>query len=73
MVSSFSCAAQAAADFVDLKWEADPFVARRSARDDLHFCTADPKRVSEQSHDGLVGSDIRRRFGHTDLELLPTI
>src|SRR6185437_5545722 len=56
--------------FFEAKWDFDALVARGRARDNLHFCTADPERLGQQLRHRRVRRSVGRRFGDPDLQLL---
>src|ERR1041385_1765820 len=72
MGSSFS-AAEAAAQFMMVKWDRDSLVATGLAGGDRNFRTADPERLGEKLHHRFVRRTIGRSLRHTDFEFLAAV
>src|SRR5436190_19533007 len=56
-----------------VKWDRNPLVTRRRARNDRQFGTADPERLGEQPDHRLIGGAVGGRFGNLDLELFAAV
>src|SRR3954447_3195282 len=73
LVSRASLATQAAACFIELKWDRQALMATGLTRNNRHFGTADPECFGDEPDRSVVRRTVGRRFGDADLELLAAV